>query len=71
MYFPICIYLVLSYFFQPFVTAAKLRSWQGPDGFFDGVLPSSRQYFGFASYADLLFIHAGINIGMLWYIVLY
>jgi hypothetical protein len=43
--------------------AAKLRSWLGPDFFFDGNLPSNRSTGGFASSEDgKIYLFGGFNL---------
>ena len=45
-----------------FAQCAKLRSWVGPDTFFEGQLPSARNYHGFAASDDgRFYIFGGLD----------
>ena len=52
-------------------TASKLRSWIGPDNFFEGILPSPRYAHGFTSLNGNLYVFGGSSIGKQFLLLYY
>ena len=59
---PTVFFQILVHFFIS-AMAAKLRSWRGPEMYFEGPLPSQRQSHGFVSYGEKLVLFGGESGG--------